>query len=94
MKTNIESKILIAVVIICVVLIIIGLIKQRFDLIVNFSLRAIAGILAIYIVNTFLKVFDVNLAVGMNGLTASLIGILGVPGFLLLYGLALFFYIF
>lgn len=94
MKTSMESKILIAIVIICIVLLAVGLLKKRFDLIVNFGLRAVAGLLAIYILNTLLKVFSVNITVGMNGLTASLVGILGTPGLILLYALAIFFSIF
>lgn len=93
MESNVESKILILIVIIGLTILIVSLIKKRFDLIVNFGLRIFAGLLAIYILNTILKGFNLDLAVGMNSLTALVVGVLGLPGFALLYGLAIYFFI-
>lgn len=90
MGPSLESKIFIIIIIISVVLLIISIIKQRFDLLVNFGLRIVAGFLAIYILNTILQLFSLDLTVGINALTALVIGILGLPGFALLYGLAFF----
>ncbi len=94
MEVNLESKIFIIIIIISVVLLIISIVKQRFDLLVNFALRIVAGLLAIYILNTLLQSIGVDLSVGMNALNALIIGVLGLPGFALLYGLALFFIVF
>lgn len=49
MNSNIESKVFIIIIIVSVVLLLISFIKQRFDLIVNFALRIVAGLLGIYI---------------------------------------------
>ncbi|NLJ90710.1 MAG: hypothetical protein GX323_07390 [Clostridiales bacterium] len=91
MEQNLESKTLIIIIVISTVLLVISIIKQRFDLLVNFALRIVAGLLAIYIFNTLLMSFGLDLSVGLNALTALVIGVLGLPGFALLYGLAFFF---
>lgn len=92
--SNIESKIFIVIIIICIALLLIGFIKQKFDLIINFGLRIMAGLLAIYILNTIIKSFGFNFYVGMNAITALVIGTLGIPGFFLLYGIAFYFVMF
>jgi len=87
-----ESKIFVVIIVICVGLILFGIIKQRFDMLVNFGFRIFAGLLGIYLVNTFLNSFGLILGAGTNGLTALVIGLLGVPGFLLVYGVAIYFH--
>lgn len=87
-----EGKILLVIVGICIVLFVIGLIKKRYDLLVNFGLRLTMGILGIYLFNSFLVNFGLILEVGANGYNALIIGILGVPGFMLVYGLAAYFH--
>ncbi|NMB44692.1 MAG: transcriptional regulator [Clostridiales bacterium] len=91
MEQSLESKIFVAIIIISAILLIISIVKQRFDLLVNFALRIVAGLLAIYISNTLLQGFGLDLTVGLNALTALVVGVLGLPGFALLYGLAFFF---
>ncbi len=93
MNLNFESKVFIAIIIISVVLLLISFIKQRFDLIVNFALRIVGGLLAIYILNIVLKSFSIDMAVGLNGITALTVGLLGLPGFALLYALSVYFFI-
>ncbi len=87
-----ESKIFIVIIIVCLILLAIGLIKKRMDLLVNFGLRVFAGLVGIYIVNMLLDGLGLTLGVGTNGLTALTIGSLGIPGFLLVYGVALYYY--
>lgn len=93
MNSNIESKVLIIIVIVSVVLLLISFVKQRFDLIVNFTLRIVAGLLAIYIINLVLQSLSIDMTVGLNVLTALTVGLLGLPGFLLLYALSVYFLI-
>lgn len=93
MNSNIESKVFIIIIIVSVVLLLISFIKQRFDLIVNFALRIVAGLLGIYILNIVLQSFSIDMAVGLNALTALTVGLLGLPGFLLLYALSAYFFI-
>ncbi|MFU0827960.1 MAG: Pro-sigmaK processing inhibitor BofA [Lachnoclostridium sp.] len=92
MATNMESKIFIVIILICVAFILFGIIKHRFDLFVNFGLRIFSGLLGIYLVNSLLANFHITLGVGTNAYTALTIGLLGIPGFLLVYGVAALFY--
>jgi len=87
-----ESQIFVVIIIVCVALILFGLIKHRFDLLVNFGLRIFSGLLGIYLVNSLLLNFHLTLGVGTNAFTALTIGLLGLPGFLLVYGVAALFY--
>lgn len=93
MQGNVESKIFMLIIVICVILLIVSIIKQRFEWIVNVGLRAVAGLLAIYILNNKLQNFSIDVAVGMNAFSALTIGTLGLPGFVLLYGLAFYFFL-
>lgn len=87
-----EGKIVLVIVGVCVVLFAVGLIKKRYDLLVNFGLRLTMGILGIYLLNSLLGNFGLILEVGINGYNALIVGLLGVPGFMLVYGLAAYFH--
>jgi len=60
-----------------------GQFKWLFSVVRNMML-GVAGILG---VNALLS--GIGLAVGINAITALIVGLLGVPGFLLLYGVQL-----
>ena len=49
----------------------------------KFFIRAVIGLFAVFIVNLILSPF--GLFIGLNYLTAFIIGILGLPGFISLY---------
>lgn len=87
-----DSILLLAIIIICMVFIVICAIKRRPDLIVNFILRASLGTAGIYLLDMVLtgKGYDIN--VGINGLTVMGNGLLGLPGFLLFYSLAIYYW--
>lgn len=87
-----ESKIFVAIIIVCVVLIIVGVIKDNYNLIINFLVRLIAGVAGIFIMNFFLERLGLLVSVGTNGYTALTVGLLGIPGFLFVYGLAMYFH--
>ncbi|MDF2803180.1 MAG: putative rane protein [Anaerocolumna sp.] len=87
-----EGKILLVIAGICIILFVIGLIKKRYDLLVNFGLRLTMGILGIYLLNSFLGNFGLLLEVGANGYNALIVGLFGVPGFVLVYGLAAYYH--
>jgi inhibitor of the pro-sigma K processing machinery len=86
-----DSIIFIGVIAVCLVFIVICAIRKRPELIVNFGLRSCIGIVGIYIVNMILKSKGYDISVGINGATILTSGILGVPGFLMLYGLAAYY---
>jgi inhibitor of the pro-sigma K processing machinery len=86
-----ESIIFIGVIIACVIFIVICLIRRRPDLIVDFGLRACIGTAGIYILDMILKSKGYGINVGINGASVLTNGLLGLPGFLMLYGLAVYY---
>ncbi len=58
--------------------------------ILNFIMRCILGIIAIYFINAGLAIFGINLGVGINAVTILTSGFLGFPGVVALYGLGIY----
>ncbi|NLZ82059.1 MAG: Pro-sigmaK processing inhibitor BofA [Clostridiales bacterium] len=86
-----ESMIFAGIIVACVVFIAVCLIRNRPDIIVDFGLRGFIGITAIYLLEMVLSIWNHELNVGINGATFAINGFLGLPGFLLLYGLAYYY---
>lgn len=65
------------------------LFRKKLSQVLNFALRIVGGFLAIYFVNLCLNYQQISVKVGYNPVSALTLGILGVSGFFLLYGIAL-----
>lgn len=63
---------------------------HKVEAFINFVLRIVVGTLGIYIINTFLDNQGIATEVGINGFNILTIGVLGLPGFLLIYGAAFY----
>jgi inhibitor of the pro-sigma K processing machinery len=61
--------------------------KKILQILVNFMVRAIVGIAIIYYLNQFLEQKEILISVGINGISFSVAGLLGLPGVALLYGI-------
>jgi inhibitor of the pro-sigma K processing machinery len=79
-----------AVVMVCMALLLSALIKRRTEWLLNVVMRAILGTLAMYLLNSRLAKAGILLPIGINPATVLTSGILGFPGFLALYGIALY----
>ena len=86
-----NSIVLMAIIIISATFIGICLIKKRIDLIVDFIVRASIGTVGICLLNFILRSKPYSINVGINGVTVLTNGLLGLPGFILLYGLAIYY---
>ena len=86
-----ENIIFIGIIIACVIFIAACVIRRRPDLIVDFALRACIGTAGIYLLDLILRSKGYHINVGINGATLLTNGLLGLPGFLLLYGLAIYY---
>lgn len=86
-----DNIIFISIIIICSIFIAVSLIKRRPDRIVNFALRACLGTAGIYLLDFVLRSWGYEINVGVNGFTVLTNGLLGLPGFILLYGLAIYY---
>lgn len=85
-----ENKILIGIIIICGIALVLGVLRHRMELLVNIILRMVIGIVGIYLFNMFLVSQGILVNVGTNSTTILTIGLLGFPGFLLVYGIELY----
>lgn len=86
-----EKLILIIIIIACVAFIGFCIIRKRSDLIMDFLLRAFVGTAGIYLLDFVLRLGGYHISVGVNAFTILSNGILGLPGFILLYGLAFYY---
>ena len=81
------GKSTIAILVMCVVVLGIGVVRARLEIVFNFCLRAALGIFAIYILNSVIGLRNPFITVGINPLTVVTAGVLGLPGVALLYGM-------
>lgn len=88
-----ENIVLIIIIIICVVFITVSIIRHKPDQIANFLLRACVGTAGIYLLDFLLGLGGYHISVGVNVVTILSNGLLGLPGFVLLYGLAFYYLI-
>lgn len=72
---------------ICILVLAIGVLRRRAEIILNFLVRTVLGVLAIYIGNAVLMGVGIEQAVGMNAISVLTVGSLGTGGFALLYGI-------
>jgi len=86
-----DNILFIGIIIACVIFIVACIVRRRPDLIVNFALRACIGTVGIYLLDIILRSRGYGINVGINGITVFANGLLGLPGFLLLYGLAIYY---
>lgn len=75
---------------VCGIVLMIGILKKRSEIIINLILRTVLGLISIYFINELLKWQQIDMMVGLNPVTALTSGILGFPGVLLLYGIQLY----
>jgi len=73
----------------CVVVLGIGFIRKRMEVVLNFFLHAVLGIFAIYILNSVIGTKNPLITVGINPITVVTAGVLGIPGVALLYSMVL-----
>ena len=64
--------------------------KKGAELALNFMLRLVFGMIAIFLVNGYLQEKGLDACVGINALSALTSGFLGLPGVALLYGVRVY----
>ena len=68
-----------------------SLATNKAELLVNFILRMLVGILAIYCINKGFTYAGMRSGVEINVLTAGVSGVLGMQGLLIMYALGVYF---
>lgn len=79
-----------ALVVICAVVLLMGVVKRKMEWLLNVLMRSILGTIAIYFVNGALAWAGISLNVGINPLTVLTSGILGFPGLVAIYGVGIY----
>lgn len=77
----------IAVAGICILVLLIGILKRKAEIFLNFMVRIVVGFIGVYFLNTLLARQGIDVAVGLNVFSALTLGTLGMGGFVLLYGI-------
>lgn len=72
---------------ICLLVLLIGIIKQKAEHVVNFVVRMAVGAAAIVFFNQLLSKNGIDIMVGLNPWSLTTVGLLGAGGFTLLYGI-------
>lgn len=86
-----ESIIFVIIIVACLAFIGFCIVKKRSDLVFDFLLRACVGTAGIYLLDFVLTISGFQISVGVNAFTVLSNGLLGLPGFVLLYGLAFYY---
>ena len=71
----------------CGLVLLIGLLKSRAQILLNFLVRMVLGVIGILFVNNLLATQGISLAVGINPITLLTSGSLGFGGVALLYAI-------
>lgn len=75
---------------VAVLFLLMSFLGKRAEWIVNFVLRNIMGTIALYFVNMGIHLLGFSSTVGINVVTVLTVGILGIPGIFMLYGLSIY----
>lgn len=70
-----------------IVVLVIGAFRNRIELLINFVLRGVLGMMMIYLGNYVLSGRVPGIEIGYNPITFLTAGVLGFPGVLMLYGI-------
>lgn len=75
---------------ICVLVLAISFLRKNAEIVLNFFVRAILGVMAMYMLNMLLEKVGIAGSVGINPVTVLTVGSLGTGGIALLYGILLY----
>ena len=81
---------MIAVLLVCGAVLIMGVMKGKMEWLLNILMRSILGTIAIYFINNGLAAAGIDLGVGINPITVLTSGILGFPGLAVIYGIGFY----
>lgn len=86
-----EKYVLIFILVLCVGVFAFAMWKKKMEIFINLILRLFAGAVGIYLINALLGFTSLESTVGLNGVNMLVVGVLGVPGFVLLYSIGFYF---
>lgn len=81
------NKIFLIIIVACCIIFCLSFVKNKGVFLLKIILRGGIGIAAIYLLNAIFTAAKIPLFLGVNICSVSTIGLLGVPGVVLLYGI-------
>ncbi|MEG1846844.1 MAG: pro-sigmaK processing inhibitor BofA family protein [Lachnospiraceae bacterium] len=75
---------------VCAIVLLIGAFRRKSEVLINFILRTVFGMIGIYFINQILLYQHIEVSIGLNPLTALTSGILGLPGVAALFGIGFY----
>ncbi len=72
---------------ICILVLAIGFLRKNAEIVLNFFVRTILGVMGIYMMNMLLAQMGIAGSVGINPISVLTVGSLGTGGLGLLYGI-------
>ena len=88
-----NDYLLIAFVLLSCGILFLSIVFHKMEWIINYLLRLTFGIIGIYLINLLFQSVGYDIYVGVNEGTMLILGLLGAPGILCLYGLSVYFYL-
>lgn len=79
------NQALIAIVILCAIVLIVGSVRNKLEYLVTVMIRVLMGTIGIEIINYFMLTTGVGVIIGVNGISILASGLLGLPGIIMLY---------
>ena len=76
---------------VCLLVIVFAIFFKKIKWLVNFVFRALLGIVLLYCINSVLVNFGVKQVPGINEINVTSIGLLGMPGILMLYAIMIYY---
>lgn len=87
-----EKYLLLSIIVIGSIIFVVSLFMHKIEMFVNFVLRLVFGASGIYFLNMILNSKGIQSGVGLNGVSLLTVGVLGLPGFILLYSSAAYYF--
>lgn len=76
---------------ICLLVIVLAIFFKKIEWLVNFAFRVLLGVVLLYCINSVLVNFGVKQVPGINEVNIASIGLLGMPGILMLYAIMIYY---
>ncbi len=72
---------------VCLLILVIGILKKKAEILLNFAARMVVCSICAYFLNSFFASRGIDVAIGVNLLSALTFGTLGLCGMAALYGI-------
>lgn len=87
-----DGQILLIIIGICITILVLIMITKKSYILTKIIIKSCIGIIGIYIINDILSSLQIYISLGINYITVLTTGLLGAPGFIMLYIIVIYDY--